>query len=57
MPIVDFTNVVTLLLAVVLFVLILYLGKETHKSWLFSSYANGISRIINWSYCRTSMDK
>ena len=52
MPIVDFTNVVTLLLAVVLFVLILYLGKET-----FSSYANGISRIINWSYCRTSMDK
>ena len=36
MPIVDFTNVVTLLLAVVLFVLILYLGKETHKSWLLA---------------------
>ncbi len=32
MPYIDFTNSVTLLLALILFVLILMLGKETHKS-------------------------
>ena len=32
MPFINFTNVTTLLLALVLFVLVLFLGKETHKS-------------------------
>ena len=32
MPYIDFTNSITLLLALILFVLILMLGKETHKS-------------------------
>ena len=32
MPIIDFTNPITVLLAVILFVLVLILGKETHKS-------------------------
>ena len=32
MPFIDFTNAITTLLALVLFVLILFLGKETHKS-------------------------
>ncbi len=32
MPFINFTNVTTLLLALVLFVLTLFLGKETHKS-------------------------
>lgn len=36
MPVIDFTNTMTLLLAVILFVLILYLGKETHKSWILA---------------------
>lgn len=32
MPLIDFTNTVTILLALLLFVLILFLGKEMHKS-------------------------
>lgn len=32
MPIINFTNPITVLLAVILFVLVLILGKETHKS-------------------------
>ena len=32
MPFINFTNTTTLLLALVLFVLTLFLGKETHKS-------------------------
>ena len=32
MPFINFTNIITLLLALVLFVLVLFLGKETHKS-------------------------
>ncbi len=32
MPFINFTDVTTLLLALVLFVLVLFLGKETHKS-------------------------
>lgn len=32
MPIINFTNPITVLLGVVLFVLVLILGKETHKS-------------------------
>ena len=32
MPFINFSNVVTVLLALILFVLMLFLGKETHKS-------------------------
>ncbi len=32
MPFIDFTNTVTILLALILFVLVLFLGKESHKS-------------------------
>lgn len=32
MPFINFTNATTILLALVLFVLTLFLGKETHKS-------------------------
>ena len=32
MPLINFTNPLTVLLGVVLFVLVLILGKETHKS-------------------------
>ena len=32
MPLINFTNATTLLLALVLFVLVLFLGKETNKS-------------------------
>lgn len=32
MPIINFTNPFTILLALILFVLVLILGKETHKS-------------------------
>lgn len=32
MPFINFTNAATILLALVLFLLILFLGKETHKS-------------------------
>lgn len=31
-PIINFSNVITILLATILFVLVLILGKETHKS-------------------------
>lgn len=34
MPIINFANSITVLLALVLFVLVLILGKETHKSVL-----------------------
>lgn len=34
MPFVDFTNILTVLLAVILFGLIVFLGKELHKSGL-----------------------
>lgn len=36
MPIIDFSNVITIFLAVVLFVLILILGKETKKSQILA---------------------
>lgn len=32
MPIINFTNPITVLLALILFLLVLFLGKETHKS-------------------------
>lgn len=32
MPFINFTNPITILLALILFILILFLGKETHKS-------------------------
>lgn len=32
MPFIDFTNPITILLALILFILVLFLGKETHKS-------------------------
>ncbi len=32
MPYIDFTNTITVLLALLLFVLVLFLGKESHKS-------------------------
>lgn len=32
MPFINFTNIATILLALSLFILILFLGKETHKS-------------------------
>ena len=32
MPFINFTNVATMFLALALFVLTLFLGKETHKS-------------------------
>ncbi len=34
MPIINFTNPLTVLLALILFVLVLYLGKEMKKSWI-----------------------
>ena len=34
MPFINFTNIITVLLAVILFGLILFLGKELHKSAL-----------------------
>lgn len=36
MPFINFTNVATLLLALVLFLLVLVLGKETHKSGILA---------------------
>lgn len=32
MPFINFTNPITILLALILFILVLFLGKETHKS-------------------------
>ena len=34
MPIINFTNPITLLIGVILFVLVSYLGKKTNKSWI-----------------------
>ena len=34
MPIINFTNPMAILIALILFVLVLYLGKETKKSWI-----------------------
>lgn len=34
MPFINFTNIITVLLAVILFGLIIFLGKELHKSAL-----------------------
>ncbi len=36
-PIINFANIITILLAVVLFVLVLILGKETHKSQIVAT--------------------
>lgn len=36
MPFINFTNPVTLLLALILFILLLFLGKETHKSGILA---------------------
>lgn len=37
MPIINFTNPIAVLLGVVLFVLVLYLGRETKKSWIMAT--------------------
>jgi len=37
MPIINFTNPFTVLLALILFVLVLILGKETHKSAIIAT--------------------
>lgn len=37
MPFINFTNVATLLLALVIFLLIFYLGKTTHKSGILAT--------------------
>ena len=34
MPIINFMNPITLLVGVILFVLVSYLGKKTKKSWI-----------------------
>lgn len=34
MPFINFTNVTTIILALILFLLVLFLAKETHKSWI-----------------------
>lgn len=34
MPIINFTNPIAILLGVILFVLVLFLGKEMKKSWI-----------------------
>ncbi len=34
MPIINFMNPITLLIGVILFVLVSYLGKKTNKSWI-----------------------
>ncbi len=34
MPFINFTNPFTILLGVILFLLVLYLGRETKKSWI-----------------------
>ena len=36
MPFINFTNPIAILLGVILFVLVLYLGKETKKAWIVS---------------------
>lgn len=36
MPIVNFSNTFTVVLALVLFILVLYLGKTTERSWLLA---------------------
>ena len=36
MPIVNFSNTFTVVLALILFVLVLYLGKTTERSWLLA---------------------
>ncbi len=36
MPLVNFTNPVSILVALVLFLLVLYLGKEMKKSWIIA---------------------
>lgn len=34
MPIINFTDPITLLIGVILFILVSYLGKKTNKSWI-----------------------
>lgn len=36
MPIVNFSNVLTVVLAVILLLLVLYIGKNTQRSWLLA---------------------
>ena len=36
MPIVNFSNAVTVVLAIILLLLVLYIGKNTQRSWLLA---------------------
>lgn len=36
MPFINFTNPLAIILGVILFLLVLYLGKETKKSWILA---------------------
>lgn len=47
-PIVNFSNVFTIFLATVLFVLILLLGKETHKSQIVAIMLFAFLGLLVW---------
>ena len=46
MPIINFTNPVTILIGVLLFVLVLYLGKEVKKAWIVGLLLFGFVGVL-----------
>ncbi len=46
MPIINFTNPVSILIGVILFVLVLYLAKETKKAWIAGAMLFGYLAVL-----------
>lgn len=46
MPIINFTNPVSILVGVILFVLVLYLAKETKKAWITGALLFGFIGVL-----------
>ena len=57
MPIVDFSNTLTVILAIILFLLVLYIGKETERSWLLAGAVISFLALLVCHICELTLIK
>lgn len=57
MPIVDFSNTFTVILSIILFLLVLYIGKETERSWLLAGAVMAFLALLVCHICELTLIK
>ena len=57
MPIVNFSNAVTVVLAIILLLLVLYIGKNTQRSWLLAGAVMVFLALFVGHVCEISLMK